>query len=375
MTNYKLLVKGLGAHVNVRLTGGSSDEKYTFTLHRDQTEIASSSKTHVPGWSSPQGMEAGKYYFTCIVQSDTSEVEVTSQPFDFGVNKQEIRPRALKKRPVHQPPASFHSLLFWESRKAFAHRKSSAWLLDDKLNTYAFAAKLGLDTPALELTSCGHEELPLEKNTVVKPLTGVMSQGVFLITEEKIIDLVNSRTLSSVDELRRSMRDLVRSGAIRRDEWIRERLILDDKNQGQPARDIKFYTFYGQPLLALETVRIPDVKRCWYDNYSNLIDTGKYTNDLFLGQGIPPEFYNIAEKIGQEIPAPFVRVDLLASPTGAFVNEITPKPGGAHLFAQSMDNTLGNYLVSADARLRADLISGKEFRHFKSIQSDYSIDV
>ena len=91
-----------------------------------------------------------------------------------------------------------------------------------------------------------------------------------------------------------------------------------------------------------------------------------------LGQGIPPEFYEIAKKVGQEIPAPFVRVDLLASPTGAFVNEVTPKPGGAHLFAPSIDNTLVNYLVSADARLRSDLISGKEFSHFKAIQSDYS---
>lgn len=372
MTNYKLLIKGLGSQVNARLTGGSPSDVYTFSLSKDLKVVAVSSKIEVPNWDSPRVMEPGTYHFTCVVHSGTSEVEVVSQPFDFGINKQAIKPKALKKRPIHQPPASFHSLLFWESRKAFAHRKNSAWLLDDKLNTYAFAERLGLPTPALELTSCGYEELPLEKNTVVKPLTGVMSQGVFLITEEKIIDLVNNRIISSIDELRRSMKSLVLTGAIQKNEWIRERLILDDKNHGQPARDIKFYTFYGQPLLALETVRIPEVKRCWYDNYSNLIDTGKYSNELFLGQGIPPEFYEIAKKVGQEIPAPFVRVDLLASPTGAFVNEVTPKPGGAHLFAQSIDNTLGNYLVSADARLRTDLISGKEFSHFKAIQSDYS---
>lgn len=368
MTNYRLLTRGLGLKVNARLTGGPDDAEYTFKLHRGNEVTATSKAGSSNTWETPPSLAPGKYHFTCMIRSNSSMEVVSSLPFDFGLNKQMIRPRTLKPHPAHQPPASFHSLLYWESRKAFGHRENSAWLLDEKLNAYAFAESLGLSSPALELRSFNHDQIPLERNTVVKPLTGVMSQGVFLITADSIIDLVNNHIISNFTDLRQCMKNLITSGKIKEDQWIRERLILDDKVVDQPARDIKFYTFYGQPLLALETVRIPKVQRCWYDNYSNLVNTGKYSKELFVGHGIPPEFYEIAERIGHSIPAPFVRVDLLASPSGAVVNEITPKPGGAHLFAASIDNSLGNHLVSADARLRTDLISGKKFEHFKSIQ-------
>ena len=368
MNSYKLLTKGLGSRVNARVTGGPDDAQYSFKLHRREEITAASESGSSRSWDTPLPMDAGKYHFTCTVQTSSSREVISSLPFDFGINKQALKPRALKARPVHPPPASFHSLLYWESRKAFNHRENSAWLLDEKLNAYTFAERLGLPTPALELQSFSYNQIPLERNTVVKPLTGVMSQGVFLITSDAIIDLVNNQKIVTFSDLRHSMKTLVENGTIKEDRWIRERLILDDKNVDQPARDIKFYTFYGQPLLALETARIPKVQRCWYDNYSNLINTGKYAAELFVGYGIPPEFYEIAERISKNIPAPFVRVDLLASPDGAVVNEITPKPGGAHLFAASIDNSLGNHLVSADARLRTDLISGKTFDYFKSVQ-------
>ncbi|MGP5048474.1 ATP-grasp fold amidoligase family protein [Glutamicibacter ardleyensis] len=368
MNIYKLLTKGLGSRVNARVTGGPDDAQYSFKLHRHDETIAASESGSSRSWDTPP-MDSGKYHFTCTVQTSSSREVISSLPFDFGINKQALKPRALKARPVHQPPASFHSLLYWESRKAFNHRENSAWLLDEKLNAYTFAERLGLQTPALELQSFSYNQIPLERNTVVKPLTGVMSQGVFLITSDAIIDLVNNQKIATFGDLRHSMKTLVENGTIKEDRWIRERLILDDKNVDQPARDIKFYTFYGQPLLALETARIPKVQRCWYDNYSNLINTGKYSTELFVGYGIPAEFYEIAARISKNIPAPFVRVDLLASPDGAVVNEITPKPGGAHLFAASIDKSLGNHLVSADARLRTDLISGKTFDHFKSVQN------
>lgn len=367
----KLIIKGLGRNVHARLESSIKNERFSFALKSALTTdvVFSETETSDPFWLSPEITTPGRYFVECTATTGQTSLTVCSREFDFGMNKQATRPRGVLARTKHQPAPSFHSLLYWESRKAFANREHSAWLLDHKLNAYKFADKLGLLTPAMELVPFSYSAIPIKVNTVIKPLNGVMSQGVFLIMEDGIIDLVNNRSLAGPEELRKSMADLLLSGTIKEDMWIRERLIRDDKDPGLPARDIKFYTFYGQPILVLETARIPKIQRCWYDNYSNLINTGKYVDELFIGHGIPAEFYSIAEKVGLNIPAPFVRVDLLASPEGAVLNEITPKPGGAYLFAQSVDQQLGNHLVSADGRLRADLISGKSFNIFNSLKT------
>lgn len=370
MEQCKVVIKGLGSRVQARVENAPDNAKFSFVLKSKETGNVVFSDVHKnkPVWTTPGIVDPGKYFVECTVMTEDSSSTNCSSSFDFGINKQASRPRGVAARPKHQPAPSFHSLLYWESRKAFANREHSAWLLDHKLNAYEFADKLGLKTPAMELATFSCSNIPIAVNTVIKPLNGVMSQGVYLIAEDGITDLVNNRILDGPDELRSSMSDLLVSGKIKDDLWIRERLIHDDIDPGSPARDIKFYTFYGQPILALETARIPRIQRCWYDNYSNLINTGKYAKELFVGHGIPAEFYEIAEMIGLNIPAPFVRVDLLASPEGPIVNEVTPKPGGAHLFAQSIDQKLGTHLVSADGRLRADLISGKTFDIFTSLQ-------
>ena len=371
MEQCKVTIKGLGRSVQARLENAPKNANFSFALKSTVTKdiVFSDVDTNSPVWMTPEIINSGTYFVECTVATDNIIFTRCSREFDFGINKQASRPRGVVARAKHQPAPSFHSLLYWESRKAFANREHSAWLLDHKLNAYKFADKLGLKTPAMELDPFPFSTIPIEVNTVIKPLNGVMSQGVYLIMEDGIIDLVNNHHITGPEGLRKSMSGLLLSGKIKEDLWIREQLIRDDKDPESPARDIKFYTFYGQPILALETARIPKIQRCWYDNYSNLVNTGKYVTELFVGHGIPAEFYAIAEKIGLNIPAPFVRVDLLASPEGAIVNEVTPKPGGAHLFAQSIDQQLGNHLVNADGRLRADLISGKSFDIFNSLKA------
>lgn len=340
-----------------------------FNLIEDGKTIETSAETTSNNWEPKVNLTNGTYIVECeIVDNSIITQRLSSMKIRFGQNLQNLKPR--KARPVHphRPAASFRNQIHLESRKAFRSPNYTAWLLDIKTNTYQFANLLGLNTPALELKAVPLAQLPLEYGTVVKPLTGVMSQGVYLIDQDRIIDLPNNQLIGSIDDLRASMQSKLDSGQVRTDHWIRERLIRSDHAPHEPARDLKFYSFYGRVHLALETVRSPEVVRCWYDISQNRIDTGKYTNNLFPGNGIPAEYFEVAELISSRVPAPFARIDLLASPDGPVVNEITPKPGGSHLFADSVDAKLGDWLAAADARLRIDLLNGKQFSEFHTIR-------
>lgn len=251
-----------------------------------------------------------------------------------------------------------------QSRRAYIERNTTAWILDDKLSAYRFASDLGLEVPIKRLEAVPHEQLDLSRGTVVKPLAGVMSRGVYIIADDVITDLPHNRTLSSVDELRQSLAQDVASGEIPEDSWIEERLILSDHDCTAPARDIKFYCFYGVVGLALETVRMPEVRRCWYDRNGETTRTGKYASLEFTGHGVPEGYIELAETISQRVPAPFLRIDFLASPDGPVLNEFTPKPGGASQFNAATDRRLGNLMVSSAGRLHTDLLNGKAFPEF-----------
>lgn len=267
------------------------------------------------------------------------------------------------------PVPSFHYEVTMQSRRAFIQQDATAWILDNKLTAYQFAADLGLQIPITRLHTVPHRDLHLSSGTVVKPLDGIMSRGVYIIGNDAIVDLPRNLTLPSTDALRQSIAEDVASGDVAEDAWIEERLIFSDHDPSAPARDIKFYCFYGVVGLALETVRSPDVQRCWYGSDGQPTRTGKYTDRLFAGNGIPEGYMELAQRISLAVPAPFLRIDFLASPDGPVLNEFTPKPGGASQFNSSTDRRLGKLMVSSAGRLHTDLVNGKKFPEFASIRA------
>lgn len=251
-----------------------------------------------------------------------------------------------------------------QSRRAFIEPSATAWILDDKLTAYQFAADLGLDVPITRLHSVSHADLKLAPDTVVKPLAGIMSKGVYIRGKDVITDLPRNRSLPSVEALRESIARDLSSGDVVEDAWLEERLVYSDHDPSLPARDIKFYCFYGVVGLILETVRSPEVQRCWYGSDGQVTRTGKYTERLFAGNGIPDGYTDLAKKISLSVPAPFLRIDFLASPNGPVLNEFTPKPGGASQFDTRTDRRLGSLMVSAAGRLHTDFVNGKQFPEF-----------
>src|SRR5699024_10295225 len=134
-----------------------------------------------------------------------------------------------------------------------------------------------------------------------------------------------------------------------------------------PARDLKFYMFYGKVGVVLEIIRDPEVRHCWWNGNGERIFTGKYEESLFHGKGITPEEISMIESLSEEIPAPFVRIDFLTLEKGIVFGEFTPKPGDYDDFNIETDLLLGDYYLDAQARLEADLLQGKQFTAFKRL--------
>src|SRR5690625_5364905 len=74
---------------------------------------------------------------------------------------------------------------------------------------------------------------------------------------------------------------------------------------------MKFYSFYGKVSLILEIKRDPEIRQCWWLPTGKRVDTGKYEESLFLGHGVTKEEIEMVEALSKNIPAQFIRIDIL----------------------------------------------------------------
>jgi len=95
------------------------------------------------------------------------------------------------------------------------------------------------------------------------------------------------------------------------DKWIVQELIYEDAERTQPARDLKFYCFYGEVALILEICRFPEKQFCWWNAKLEQIKTGLYEDKRFTGAGVTPEQIKLAASMSAKIPTPFIRIDFL----------------------------------------------------------------
>lgn len=265
-----------------------------------------------------------------------------------------------------QQAASFRGSLSMRMRKTQLHANLPEWPLDDKQHAYNFVNSLNMPIPELDNTVYSIETVPVKEGIVIKPADGAGARGVYLVhTTEDIYDVKNSKTLSSWSELIEHMQKDLQTEAVAEDSWIVEQLIYENKAETAPARDFKFYCFYGKVGIILEIVRDPEVRQCWWTVEGERVHTGKYEESLFHGLGVTAEDIKLAEQLSSEIPVPFLRIDFLRGEDGVVFGEFTPKPGNYDEFDQRTDQLLGDYFLEAEARLVEDLLQGKEFRAYK----------
>ena len=229
----------------------------------------------------------------------------------------------LKRFFVKYFPASFKRALVERSLLELQYRqvcdkRLPEWRLNGKTAGFIFADALNIQRPELLISGARLADLVLQPNSVVKPASGAGSAGVYLIGRNLIQDVKHAQTISSFDELRVKMASDLKSGTVKSDAWNVEEFI--STVTGEPARDIKFYSFYGKVVLVLEVRRIPKVGYCWWlsdgrplNSSSNIDLTGKYSGKLFSGNGFKPAWLDLAERISCEIPTPFCRIDFLST--------------------------------------------------------------
>lgn len=238
------------------------------------------------------------------------------------------------------------------------------WNLEDKLKGYEFCDTLDVKRPNTE-GAMSLEDIIFEKGTAIKPLDSYGSMGVYLIHDENNIrDVKNKRTLSSFDELVSSLRQDMKSDKIKEDKWLIETIIYRDSEQKSPARDFKFYTFYGEVVLIKEVDRSRNRQLVYWTADGEEVEASIDSVPLLEGEGITKEEVALASRISRAIPAPFVRIDFLKGESGLYFCEFTPRSGTFDKFTQTYDQTMGEAYIRAESRLTNDLMDGKQFKWF-----------
>jgi len=267
---------------------------------------------------------------------------------------------------------SFNEIMAEKSQLRSLGYKEYSWKLDKKTNAYPFADSIGLRRPKTDSKVYKLSELQ-EPNepVVIKPIQSTGSAGVYLIfNKDTILSAREGKYLNSWKDLQT---DAIKrldnwekgtSGSILKDEWMIEELVLKDENSTLPPSDLKFYCFYGEVFLVLETYRLHD-KFCFWDSDMNLIDPYS-AGEFYEGSGFTQEHLNLVAEASSKIPAPFVRLDMLNGHDGLVFGEATPRPGSYHLFKTEYDHKLGQAYQMAEARLTKDLLNGKKFNEFTS---------
>jgi hypothetical protein len=263
--------------------------------------------------------------------------------------------------------ASFKTSLVLRSTIRKKQRLTHDHILDDKSLAYQLMDVLDVRRPFRSTETFTTKTFSPENERVLKPVNSAGSRGVYIIYDETNIQRVKDTSIfQGYDELKLKMKEDVQKGFVQNDEWFLEEFIYD-RERHKPAKDLKFYCFYGRVGLVLEIERFPNIKYCWWNRSGYRIHTGKYENQLFEGEGFTKDELELVEKLSGELPVPFMRIDFLKTSKEFVFGEFTPKPGNYDEFNEKTDQLLGEMYLEAEYKLIDDLIKGKKFSHFKEI--------
>lgn len=245
------------------------------------------------------------------------------------------------------------------------------WILWDKPEGTRFAGTIGLHH-AKQAAPCDHRALRFAPGTAIKPDNESQSIGVYLIfSEDRIGDVHRNTFLTGYDRLARRIAEDLETGRVRKDRWIVETLLQSHDDPTGVATDWKFYMFYGETGMIGVMKRFPEMAEVWFDPQGNKMDLGYHLDSFTMDvPEIPADLLDTARAISLEIPAPFIRIDLLQTDDGPAFGEFTARPQYWYRFGRKLDLAFGDAFIAAEARLQADLLAGKEFATWKAFYAD-----
>lgn len=241
------------------------------------------------------------------------------------------------------------------------------WKLDIKNSAYEFVDAIGARRPESDKQRYSFAEAPKRFPGVLKATRATGSRGCYLLfSEDHMVHIRDGRAFSSLDELAAHARKLMRSKSNPvHDNWMWEEMILEDSRARVPARDLKFYAFYGEVVIMRETARVDgDLKVAFWDAESIQKEMGHEQHFDFDRVGFTADEAKLVSDISLQIPHPYARIDMLKGEGELVVGEFTPRPGNFDEFNDDWDRILGEAWVRAESRLMGDLLRGKSFKPF-----------
>lgn len=263
---------------------------------------------------------------------------------------------------------SFRALMALRTRRMSSCGRLSCpeWVLNDKLFAWKFVSAFGLRVPGSKRIGASINLNP-SSASVIKPRSGGASKGVFLMhSPDNVVEVKTGQVFRSIDEVKARMQALLAAGIVKVDDWLIEKLVYGDRQTLEPARDLKFWCFYGEVLLVREVARIAgEVWEIWTDAKGNPVEIGqKFGERLVDRGGFGDAELEMVKQISLSIPAPFMRIDFLVGDEGISFGEFTPRPGSFAQFSRVLDYELGDAFIRAEARLQQDLLVGKRFDQY-----------
>lgn len=270
-----------------------------------------------------------------------------------------------------------HADSFWRSLVVRRRKKQLGVIPEKHLGISKdkdrrFVELLGVRTPA-DLFTGAFDDIPsdLRENVVVKPVQASESMGAFYVfAPDDIFSIADSRRLTSWDALARAAAEQL-GVEPRQVPWQVQQLVFGV--DGQPARDVKFYAFYGHIGLILEASRFPIPEYAYFDEHLQEAACGKEHQPRFLDPSrttvnrgtLVPQKLDLVRRVSEAIPVPFMRIDFLDTPSGLTFVEFSSAPGMSHTLSDEYDQRLGRYYHEAEIRLVDDLLAGKRFTAFE----------
>lgn len=268
---------------------------------------------------------------------------------------------------------SFHQRMVEESEAKKIGITPPSWRLNRKMRAYHFMDRLGVRRPETTPRAAGFSGLPQRAPSVVKAVSGTGGRGTYLVfSDQRIRHVADGREFGSREQFEGHARSLMEAGRRRvPDRWIVEELILENRTEGLPARDSKFFCFYGEVLFNLDVIRGEQGSKYAFSlPDGSSVRPGDWDYTYFDSPGPTDEQLELAQRISLEIPHPFMRIDMLLGETELVFGEFTPRPGQFHRFNPEWDRRMGEAWMRADARLREDLLGDKRFDAYRRVTGE-----
>lgn len=261
---------------------------------------------------------------------------------------------------------SYWQSMFVRRRKKQLGPVPEKYLGLDKANDLAFARAAGV--PAVETLYEGPwEEMPRDlTHVVIKPSLGSGSKGAFYVFDCAFASVGRNAAVADWDAVEALARKQLNLTSLAGTQWQVQTMVT---RGGKPARDMKFYAFYGEIGIIQEVARYPVAQYEYYTDDSRVADFGRAHEPRFSDPGertvdkgaLDAAQLDVVRALSVQIPAPFMRLDFLLGDEGLVFTEFSASPGMGHTLAPAHDARLGAMFHGAEIRLVNDLLGGKTF--------------